>query len=55
MIAREELPALELPSMTATVLARVIVSGEQEGVRDLAAESTRHMNEAHEPDHRRER
>ena len=36
-------------------LAGVLVSGEEESVRDLAAESTRHMDEAHEPNHRGER
>jgi hypothetical protein len=54
MVTGQELPALEFAPMTAAVLTGVLVSGEEESVRDLAAEATRHMDEAHQPNHRRE-
>src|SRR3954470_23397993 len=50
MIAGERLTHLELRRVPATVLATVAVTREEEGVRHLPAESTRHVNELRESD-----
>jgi len=43
---------IEVLGAAAAVLAAIAVAGEEEGVRHLAAEAARHVNELHEPDDR---
>jgi hypothetical protein len=52
MVARQRFARLELDLKTAAVLAAVAVAREQERVRHLASETTGHVNEARETDHR---
>lgn len=55
MVAREGLARLELDLKSPAVLAAVSVAREEKRVGHLAAESARHVDEAHEPDDRRAR
>src|SRR5690242_855500 len=49
MIARQRLAGLELREMTTAVLAAIVIAREQESVRDLPAETARHVDELGEP------
>ncbi|OLC45610.1 MAG: hypothetical protein AUH68_04180 [Gemmatimonadetes bacterium 13_1_40CM_4_69_5] len=53
MITRQALPGLQLDLVATAELALVLVAGEEEGVRDLAAEAPRHVDEADQADNRR--
>src|SRR5256885_1278638 len=55
MIARERLSRLQLHLRTPAILATVAIAREEEGVRHLAPEAARHVDELHEPDDRRAR
>src|SRR5947209_6699473 len=52
MIAGQRLARLELDLETATVLAAIPIAREEEGVRNLAAETTRDVNEARQANDR---
>jgi hypothetical protein len=45
VVAGERFARLELRHVAAAVLTAIVVAREQEGVRDMAAESARHMHE----------
>jgi hypothetical protein len=53
VVSGQELSTLELTAMTAAVLARVLVPGEEKRVRDLTTKTAGHLNKTHEPNHRR--
>src|SRR5437764_9977581 len=55
MVARERLARLQLHLRPSAVLTAVAVAGEEECVRDLAAETARDVDEPREPDDRRAR
>jgi hypothetical protein len=50
VIARQRFTRLELDLEAATVLTAIAIARKEEGVRHLAAESARDVNEAHEAD-----
>src|SRR5690606_32533813 len=45
MIARERLAWLEVGSLAPAILALVVIAREQEGIRDLSTEASRHVDE----------
>jgi hypothetical protein len=55
MIPGEKLAAPKLAPVTATVLAGIVVSGEEKRVGDLATEPSGNVDEANEPDDQRKR